>query len=127
MNVSNIHMKCVQCFTLTFLKTVNSFLAKDYNSILYFDFASRGTGRYIMQLPITIELFLSYVEPGRLSTDRHPLSLIARASYLLFLSSSTVPCNNSLKMLLCLEMFHTTIAFFSLFFNSRGLSFRKSN
>ena len=116
-------MKCVQCFTLTFLKTVNnSFLAKDYNSILYFDFASRGTGSYIMQLPITIELFLSYVEPGRLSTDSHDqsLSLIARASYLLFLSSSsTVPCNNSLKMPLCLEMFHTTIAFFSLFFNSK--------
>ena len=86
------YMKCVQCFTLTFLKTVNSFLAKDYNSILYFDFASRGTGRYIMQLPTTIELFLSYVEPGRLSTDSHDqsLSLIARASYVLFLSSSTV-------------------------------------
>ena len=114
-------MKCVQCFTLTFLKTVNSFLAKDYNSIVYFDFASRGTGSYIMQLPITIELFLSYVEPGRLSTDSHDqsLSLIVRASYLLFLSSSTVPCNNSLKMLLCLEMFHTTIAFFSFFFNSK--------
>ena len=115
-------MKCVQCFTLTFLKTVNSFLAKDYNSILYFDFASRGPGSYIMQLPITIELFLSsYVEPGRLSTDSYDqsLSLIARASSLLFLSSSTVPCNNSLKMLLCLEMFHTTIAFFSLFFNSK--------
>ena len=100
------------------LKTV-----KDYNSIVYFDFASRGTGSYIMQLPITIELFLSYVEPGsgRLSTDSHDqsLSLIARASYLLFLSSSTVPCNNSLKMLLCMEMFHTTIAFFSLFFNSK--------
>ena len=73
-----------------------------------------------MQLPIAIELFLSYVEPGRLSTDSHDqsLSLIARASYLLFLSSSTVPCNNSFKML-CLEMVHTTIAFFSLFFNSK--------
>ena len=47
-----------ECFTLTFLKTVNSFLAKDYNSILYFDFASRGTGSNV-QPPITIELFLS--------------------------------------------------------------------
>ena len=87
-------MKCVQCFTLTFLKTVNSFLAKDYNSILYFDFASRGTGSYISCNYITIGLFLSYVEPGRLPTDSHDqsLSLIARASYLLFLSSSNFYC-----------------------------------
>ena len=119
-NVSNIHMKCVQCFTLTFLKTVNSFLAKEYNSILYFDFASRGTGSYIMQLPIPLSSSFPMLSLGACQqTAMSSLSLIARASYLIFLSNSTVPCNNSLKILLCLEMFHTTIAFFSLFFNSK--------
>ena len=118
--MSNIHIKCVQCFTLTFLKTVNSFLAKDYNSILYLILLPGELEAISCNYPSPLSSSFP-VEPGRLSTDSHDqyLSLIARASYLLFLSSSTVPRNNSLKMLLCLEMFHTTIAFFSLFFNSK--------